>query len=90
MLTPSAIQDWTDSRRFEGTGWENCEYRSYAFSADALDDNATMTEVAESRSRRHGTEKPLTTAERIQLRETAMKTWENAGYQHAKQAASKV
>ena len=39
-----------------------------------------MTETEESRARRRGTEKPLTEAERMQLRETAMKTWDNAGW----------
>ncbi|KAL8797682.1 MAG: hypothetical protein Q9195_000034 [Heterodermia aff. obscurata] len=76
-------EDWTDSRRFEGTGWANCEYRSYRFSDDALDTNASMIETAESRARRRGTEKPLTKTERIELKETAIKTWTNAGYQQA-------
>lgn len=65
-----------------GTGWANTEFRSYHFiEAEEDDGNASMTETAESSHRRRGTEKPLTKAERLQLRETAMKTWKSQGLQ---------
>lgn len=67
-----------------GTGWMNTEFRSYHF-IDAVEedeeDNASMMETAESSRRRKGKEMPLTKAERLQLRETAQKTWENQGLQ---------
>lgn len=71
-----------------GTGWVNTEFRSYHFTdaeaeAEAEDDDgdAPMTETAESSYRRRGTEKPLTKAERLQLREIAQKLWESQGFQ---------
>lgn len=65
-----------------GTGWANTEFRSYHFAeAEEDDGDASMTETAESNYRRRGTEKPLTKAERLQLRETAKKTWERQGFQ---------
>ena len=45
------------------------------------DADASLVETAESRSRRRGTEKPLSETERVQLRETAVKDWEEEGYQ---------
>lgn len=65
-----------------GTGWLNTEFRSYYFTeAEEGDGNASMTETAVSSHRRRGTEKPLTRAERLQLRETVQKTWESQGFQ---------
>ena len=66
-----------------GTGWANTEFRSYYFTdVEGEDDgNASMTETAESSHRRRGTEKPLTKAERLQLRETAIKSWESQEFQ---------
>lgn len=65
-----------------GTGWANTEFRSYHFTeAEECDSSASMTETAESSYQRRGTEQPLTKAERLQLRETAHKTWEAQGFQ---------
>ena len=80
-------EDWVGSAKLMGTGWENCEYRSYRFVAPgdeqdgAKEDNAGIRETDESRSRRKGTEKPLTKEERTQLRETARKDWEAQGFE---------
>ena len=75
-------EDWTDSGKFTGTGWANCEYRSYNFTSDSdSDSEASLVETAESHSRRRGTEKPITEAERVQLKQTALRDWENEGYQ---------
>ncbi|KAL8736768.1 MAG: hypothetical protein Q9166_000134 [cf. Caloplaca sp. 2 TL-2023] len=63
-----------------GTGWENTEFRSYRF-VDGDDDNASMEEIDESRQRRGNKDKPLTTEEKIQLRETATKEWESQGFE---------
>ncbi|MCJ1463831.1 hypothetical protein MMC07_002440 [Pseudocyphellaria aurata] len=75
-------EDWTDSDTFIGTGWMNTEFRSYHFidaEADDEEDNASIIETAESSRRRKGKEMPLTKAERLQIRETALKTWEDQG-----------
>ncbi len=58
-----------------GTGWANVEYRSFEF-ADEKGDNASTVETQKSRELRRGTDKPLTETERMELRETAKKTWE--------------
>ena len=63
-----------------GTGWANVEYRSFMF-ADEDGDNATIVETQHSRDSRRGTEKPLTRTERMELRETAMKSRKEIGYQ---------
>ena len=57
----------------------NVESRSYLF-ADENGDNATIVETQQSREARKGSEKPLTQTERMELRDTATKTWEADGY----------
>ncbi|KAI9787844.1 MAG: hypothetical protein M1816_007411 [Peltula sp. TS41687] len=69
-------EDWTDSNRLPGTGWENTEFRSYQF-MDEGGDNASLAETQESSQRRRGTEKPLTNDEQLQLRVATEKAWEN-------------
>ncbi|KAI4118633.1 MAG: hypothetical protein LQ338_007372 [Usnochroma carphineum] len=71
--------------RYVGTGWENCEFRSYCF-VEGDDENASMEETQESRQRRGGTQKPLTKEETTQLKETATNDWVEQGLQ----VASKV
>lgn len=61
-----------------GTGWENTEYRTYCFLNDNSDDTS-MVETAGSKKSRRGSEKPLTKTERVELRETAKKNWEQHG-----------
>ena len=63
-----------------GTGWANTEFRSYQFTEEP-DDNASIIETAFSRELRHGTEKPLSKTEQMELREAAHKSWELDGYQ---------
>ena len=48
-------------------------------------DNASIVETAISRESRRGSEKPLSKEERMELRETAKKTWEDGRY-HPMQA----
>lgn len=71
-------EDWDEHMRFTGTGWENTEYRSYAF-IDGDEENASMLETAESRQRRVGREHPLTADEQRNLRMNAEKSWEQRG-----------
>lgn len=67
-----------------GTGWENVEFRSYRF-VDGDDENASMKETEESKQRRGYEDKPLTKEERVQLRRTTTKSWEELGYEKANQ-----
>ena len=65
--------------RRPGTGWENCEFRSYEFVSDS-DENASIEETLESRQRRTGTERPLTKQESVELEKTSQKDWEEQGH----------
>ncbi|CAD6578034.1 MAG: hypothetical protein ASARMPRED_008501 [Alectoria sarmentosa] len=78
-------EDWSDFNEVMGTGWRNVEYRSYKF-ADEDGENASLVETKQSREFRRGSEIPLTKEERINLRETAKKTWEEGGDLHPVQA----
>ncbi|KAL9041242.1 MAG: hypothetical protein Q9214_004176 [Letrouitia sp. 1 TL-2023] len=71
-------EDWTESGKFSGTGWENTEFRTYHFLNDNSGD-ASMTETTGSKKSRRGSERSLTKKERIELRETAKKNWEQHG-----------
>ena len=81
--------DWAGSAKFDGTGWANCEFRSYRFvdsdeeQEGAPPENAGILETDESRRRRRGTEKPWTKEETAQFKETASKEWEAQGFQRA-------
>ncbi|KAL9575988.1 MAG: hypothetical protein Q9212_007492, partial [Teloschistes hypoglaucus] len=66
-----------------GTGWENTEFRTYRFADADDDDSAAMEETAESYEQRKQTIKPLTKEEKLQLRETATKAWQEQGYEKA-------
>lgn len=55
------------------------EYRSYQF-LDEQGDNTSIVETEKSRESRRGTEKPLTEAERMELKETMKSTWEDGGH----------
>ncbi|KAL6714531.1 hypothetical protein ACLMJK_007956 [Lecanora helva] len=72
-------EDWTDYNAVMGTGWANVEYRSFEF-VNEEGENASIVETSRSKERRRGSEKPLTQTERMELRETAKKTWEDGGY----------
>ncbi|KAK4692386.1 hypothetical protein P7C71_g4807, partial [Lecanoromycetidae sp. Uapishka_2] len=73
-------EDWTDFKESLGTGWANVEFRSYQF-VDEKGDNASVVETKQSRELRRGTEKPLGKTERMELRETAKKTWEDGKFE---------
>lgn len=62
-----------------GTGWANTEYRSYTFDMTRRS-TASLVETEESRTRRRGTEKPLSEAEQRNLKASADKEWEKLGY----------
>ncbi len=78
-------QDWEDSHCNPGTGWQNCETRSYVFQDDFLldaDAEARLTETGESRSKR-GLAHPMhRKPEQTALYHLAMHSWEAQGLQN--------
>lgn len=78
-------QDWEDSHRNPGTGWQNCETRSYVFQDDFLqsdDDEGRLQETKESRSKR-GLDHPMyAKSEQTALYHLAMRSWEAQGLQN--------
>jgi hypothetical protein len=76
--------DWEDSWLNPGTGWKNCETRSYVFEQDVMKDidvEVRLTETMESRLRR-GKGNPMPAKEeQAGLFEQAMESWERQGLQ---------
>ncbi|KAH7195913.1 histidine phosphatase superfamily [Fusarium oxysporum] len=76
--------DWEDSWLNPGTGWKNCETRSYVFEQDLMKDidvEVRLTETMESRLRR-GKGNPMPAKEeQAGLFEQAMESWESQGLQ---------
>ncbi|MCJ1416831.1 hypothetical protein MMC32_003169, partial [Xylographa parallela] len=66
-------EDWDGFREAKGTGWANCEWRTYEFGAGGGegDGNATLVETEASRARRRGTEKALSDTEQAELERTS-------------------
>ena len=73
-------EDWDGNEKFTGTGWANTEFRSYEFDTEA-EETASLVETKESRSRRQGTEHPLSKTEQMELKHTAEKSWGASGFQ---------
>ncbi|KAI9845108.1 MAG: hypothetical protein M1837_005112 [Sclerophora amabilis] len=65
-------QDWSDRTRFRDTGWANTEFRSFRFK-EAPGDDFPLVETQVSKYLRAGTEQPLTTQERVELKLTEKK-----------------
>lgn len=77
--------DWEDSNKQNGTGWENCETRAYVFESldsEGEDDEALLVETDESR-RRRGKEHPMHPPEKqAELFHQSMQGWEDQGLQN--------
>ncbi|KAM0541750.1 hypothetical protein ACHAPJ_013107 [Fusarium lateritium] len=76
--------DWEDSWLNPGTGWKNCETRSYVFEKDVMKDTdveAWLTETMESRLKRGKGNAMPARGEQAVLFEQAMESWENQGLQ---------
>jgi broad specificity phosphatase PhoE len=76
--------DWEDSYQYPGTGWHNCETRSYAFEGDfmtELDEEARLTETTESRQKRGKTYPMYGREKQPELFNLAMQRWERQGLQ---------
>ncbi|KAF2791401.1 PGAM-domain-containing protein [Melanomma pulvis-pyrius CBS 109.77] len=74
--------DWHDALSGCGTGWSNCELRSYQFdmSTNAAIANATIRETDSSLIRRMHSLNPLSRDEQIQLAVVAQASWAADGY----------
>lgn len=76
--------DWEDACKQPGTGWENCETRSYTFEMDFStdeDDFARLVETSESRTKRGYSLPMKPREEQPKLFEQAMQGWERQGLQ---------
>ncbi|KAK5062949.1 hypothetical protein LTR84_005025 [Exophiala bonariae] len=74
--------DWEDAFQFPGTGWRNCETRTYTFEngfAEDTDGDARLIETLESRRRRGKTDPMSGREKQPGLFELAMQSWENQG-----------
>lgn len=76
--------DWEDAGSYAGTGWRNCETRSYGFEEDPManaDTEARLIETAESRSRRGKTYPVIRREKQQKLFKLSMQCWESQGLQ---------
>ncbi len=73
-------EDWEGTGKYSGTGWANCEYRSFEFQSMG-DARASVRELPESRERRRGSERDLSADEHRELRAAAEREWVLAGFQ---------
>lgn len=76
--------DWEDSTSYAGTGWKNCELRSYTFEDHPLDagrveDDAWFVETEESRRKRGKSNDMYARAMQEVLFERTMIGWEDQG-----------
>ncbi|KXL44553.1 hypothetical protein M433DRAFT_154956 [Acidomyces richmondensis BFW] len=72
-------EDWSDSHKFQGTGWANTEFRSYTLDL-TTPENPRLVETPESRRRRRGQEHAYDREEQAQLKRTSTREWEKLGY----------
>jgi hypothetical protein len=72
-------EDWEGAERGTGTGWENTEWRSYAFVPRS--EGASLRETRESMVRRRGSERGLTEDEQRELRASREREWRESGFQ---------
>lgn len=83
--------DWEDSYQYPGTGWHNCETRSYVFEEDFLteiDGEARLTETIESRQKRGKTYPMYRREKQLELFELGMQGWESQGLQRPDRIAT--
>lgn len=76
--------DWEESDVYAGTGWRNCETRSYEFKEDCMqyaDLEAKLVETMESRLKRGKMYPVIDQAEQNKLSKLSMQRWEAQGLQ---------
>lgn len=83
-------EDWEDSNKYLGTGWYNCETRSYTFEAgiDSNDDAAHIIETQESRRQRGKSARGADRQEQQQLYQKSLQGWEAQGLQNPTKPAT--
>lgn len=77
-------EDWDDAERANGTGWSNCETRSYIFETSAMSDDdteASLVETIESRRRRGRLHALYSKERQAEMFGKAMDFWEASGLQ---------
>lgn len=76
--------DWEDSYAYPGTGWRNCETRSYTFEHDFkadADTEARLVETEESRLRRGKLSPMLRRDQQAELYKMGLEGWGSQGLQ---------
>ena len=76
--------DWEDAYQYPGTGWHNCETRSYCFEDGLIGadgEEARLTETTESRQKRGKTGPMYGRDKQAELFQVAMERWESQGLQ---------
>lgn len=75
--------DWEHSNKYHGTGWKNCEFRSFVFENDNSDPDARIIETMESRKNR-GLDYPTHSKDKQEeLFQKSMQNWEGEGFVNA-------
>jgi broad specificity phosphatase PhoE len=77
--------DWEDAHKLNGTGWENCEHRTYHFESDVFssdDGEAYLVETPDSRRRRGKTHPQYPHSQQAELFRVMMQGWEDQGLQN--------
>ncbi|KAF1997389.1 phosphoglycerate mutase-like protein [Amniculicola lignicola CBS 123094] len=75
-------EDWVGSSSGVGTGWSNCEHRTYTFDTSSRSSiiSATIAETQDSVARRIGHTMPLSCDEQLELQSVAESSWAADGY----------
>ena len=63
-----------------GTGWRNCEWRTYSFDQTKDEANLIMFETSASLTRKDRNSTVMTTEEQSRTRVTALRSWADLGY----------
>ncbi|ETS84481.1 hypothetical protein PFICI_02506 [Pestalotiopsis fici W106-1] len=74
--------DWEAATKYHGTGWKNCEYRSYSFEPSSLasgNDEARLVETERSRRRRGLSTPPPSMEEQKRLFYETIAAWHLQG-----------
>lgn len=78
--------DWEGAEKYTGTGWVNCEVRSYEF----VNAEGDLRETVLSREGRRGEERPLGADEQRELRAAREAEWQSSGFQNGEGESAKL
>ena len=76
-------EDWEGYKKSWGTGWANCEYRSYRFKEED-DEDASLVETEDSKEMRRKADKPRVEMDRAQFTDAAIREWEKKGIESSR------